>query len=69
MPESPIYNQSNNGEGTSTINGIMSYSSRIVKQDEVQYGVNRIINAANKSKANVVKIHVMGSQVKPKIIE
>lgn len=70
MPESPIYGQSNNGENSSTTNGIMSYSgSRAVKQYEVQYGVNRIINCANSSKTNVVKMHVMGSQVKHKIIE
>ncbi len=52
----------------------MSYSgSRAVKQYEVQYevqyGVNRIINSANSSKTNVVKMHVMGSQLKHKIIE
>mgnify|MGYP006987195450 FL=1 len=65
MPGSPIYGQSDNGKSSTATNGIMSYSgSREVKQNEVQYGANRIITTANGSKDNVVKIHVVGSQVR-----
>ena len=63
MPNSPIYGQSDNGHGSTTTNGIMSYSgNREVKQHEVQYGANRIIKAASSSNNNMVKIHVVGSQ-------
>ncbi|MBP1615523.1 MAG: hypothetical protein H6Q13_2971, partial [Bacteroidetes bacterium] len=69
MSGSPIYGQSDNGKSSTATNGIMSYSgSREVKQNEVQYGANRIITTANGSKDNVVKIHVVGSQISQHII-
>jgi hypothetical protein len=65
MPTSPIHGQPDNGKCSTTTNGIMSYSfNREVKQQEVQYGANRIINAANNSQDNLVKIHVAGSDVR-----
>lgn len=65
MLDSPIYGQSDNGQGSTAINGIMSYSgNREVKQHEMQYGANRIIKAAGSSNTNMVKLHVVGSQVR-----
>ena len=72
MPNSPIYGQSDNGQSAplNSGNGIMSYSgNREIKQYEVQYGASRIINAANGSKNNIVKIHVVGSNLPFKIIK
>jgi len=69
MAGSPLYNQSDNGENDTKTNGIMSYSrNREVKQQEIQYGTIPIINAANRSKASTVKLHLYGSQVSPSLI-
>lgn len=63
MPNSPIYGESDNGLSSTQTNGIMSYSnSREIKTHEVQYGAQRVINAANGSQNSSVKVHVVGSQ-------
>jgi hypothetical protein len=57
MPNSPIY-----GGDIYSGSGIISYGTkRSIQNYEVQYGVNRILQTAVKSKSSQIKIHVAGS--------
>jgi hypothetical protein len=64
MPSSPIYEQDNK-----TGSGAMSYGQdRSIQQYEVQYGANKIFDAAKGANAPTIRVHVVGSTIRPHTI-